>query len=542
VESGDRFGSYVLREKIAQGGMAEIFYAERHGAMSFRRPVCIKRIRPALSADSNFVQMFIDEAHTTSKLRHSNIVAVEDFGAEDGQLFLCMEWIHGLDGSRLLREVDRSGTPMPVDAALHIIGEVLKALEYAHRKSEGGKALQIVHRDVSPHNVMVSFAGEVKLTDFGIAKAASRLHQTQGDLVKGKIAYMAPEQAVGGVLDGRADLFAVGVMAFEFITGRRPFTGKELELVQALLRGDRPTVRQLRPDVSPAVEAFVDGLLQVKRELRFADASHALEALQSLPIASGGRSLQRVIAGLYPDQASVVSPSVRASLPEAVAALGVPQASSGMEPTMPGRARTPEPVPAVVPNNDPTRTAVAAPAALPTASGPVAVVAPSSRMVTYIGVVVATMLVTTVGIVAAVTLLRPTPAVVGTRVVPVVPTPPVQAVDAGAVPMPVAVAPEPRVPPVVPVVADAGAVVAAALPVAVDAGTRAAAPQWANVAFRVRPWGEVSVDGRRVGNEPVRLRPGSHEVVVTQGARQFRRRITVQPGETGTRLIDVTGR
>ncbi len=525
--------------------MAEIFYAERHGAMSFRRPVCIKRIRPTLSADSSFVQMFIDEAHTTSKLRHSNIVAVEDFGSEDGQLFLCMEWIHGLDGARLLREVDRSGTLLPVDAALHIIGEVLKALEYAHRKSEGGKALQIIHRDVSPHNVMVSFAGEVKLTDFGIAKAASRLHQTQGDMVKGKIAYMAPEQAIGGVLDGRADLFAVGVMAFEFLTGRRPFTGKELELVQSLLRGDRPRVRDLRPEVSPEVEAFVDGLLQVQRDRRFADASHALEALQLLPVATGGRSLQRVIAGLYPDQVSVVSPSARGSLPEAIAAALATSADMAAEATVPARRVVPEVAPAaasaaipVRPNNEPTRTVPAQlPAPYPATNAGPPPAGPGLSKGTMAAVVLASMAITAVVILAVVKERppRPTPGVVGTRVIPVAhgaevvpqgPTRVAAAVDAGGG-VAAAAAVEPRV--------DAG--VAAA----VDAGGRPA-PQWANVVLRARPWGDVTVGGRRVGNEPVRLRPGVHQVVVTQGERQFRQSISLRPGQTGTYWVNTAGR
>lgn len=543
MEAGDRFGAYVLREKIAQGGMAEIFYAERLGAMSFRRPVCIKRIRPTLSADSSFVQMFIDEAHTTSKLRHSNIVAVEDFGSEGGQLFLCMEWIHGLDAARLLREVDRSGAMLPVDAALYIVGEVLKALEYAHRKMDGGKPLAIVHRDVSPHNVMVSFAGEVKLTDFGIAKATSRLHQTQGDLVKGKIAYMAPEQAVGAVLDGRADLFAVGVMAFELLTGRRPFTGKELELVQALLRGERPTVRQLRPEVSPEVEAFVDGLLQVQRDRRFADASHALEALGALPVAGGGRALQRVIAGLYPDQVSVVAPTVRAASPPQ----GVAPAQ-GVEATVPSPAWSPAlaetGLSAPRANNEPTRTAAAAVAPGPSLQGGAA--APTrSRAVVYVAVVLATMAVTTVGVVAAVKLSRGGQAVAAAptagegasgTVVVVMPR------DAGATVQGAAGDAADAGRAGVAAAVDAGRAVAGGADAGVDAGPRAAAPQWALVAFRVRPWGDVRVDGRRVGSEPVRLRPGAHEVVVTQGAREIRRRVVVQPGETGTRLLDVTGR
>lgn len=200
MHEGERFGPYVLRERLAKGGMAEIFFAERRGAMDFRREVCIKRILPNLSGDSSFVEMFIDEARICSRLRHSNIVAIDDFGSTDGQLYLCMEWVHGVDVARLIRRLEAERRSIPIDAALFLLGEVLRGLEYAHGKHDNGVALNIVHRDVTPHNMLVSYAGEVKLSDFGIAKATSRLHQTQGDLVKGKLPYMAPEQATGKAL------------------------------------------------------------------------------------------------------------------------------------------------------------------------------------------------------------------------------------------------------------------------------------------------------------------------------------------------------
>ncbi len=307
---GQRFGAYLLKDKIAQGGMAEIFYAERTGAMDFSRPVCIKRIRPALCTEPSFVQMFIDEARTSSYLRHGNIISVEDFGQVDGQLYLAMEWVHGVDTSRLGKDLASAGAPMPVEVAMHIVERVLAGLEYAHGKVQDGQPLEIVHRDISPHNVLVSFAGDIKLTDFGIAKATSRLHRTLGDVVKGKLAYMAPEQARGVAdLDGRADLFAVGVMAFEFLTGRRPFMGNEGEIVAALISGRRPTVRSLRPDLPPLVEAFVDSLLQPERELRPSSASAAIDAMQDLGVPRGDRSLRSLLGKLYPDKVSVVTPT-----------------------------------------------------------------------------------------------------------------------------------------------------------------------------------------------------------------------------------------
>jgi serine/threonine-protein kinase len=193
VREGDQFGSYLLDERIAAGGMAEVFRARRIGAAGFARQVCIKRVLPALCADPAFVEMFVDEARTGAQLRHGNIVAIDDFGEVGGQYFLCMELVSGVDLARLLRALARDGRACPTDVAVVVATAMLRALDYAHRKvARDGSPLGIVHRDVSPHNVLVSYAGEVKLSDFGIAKAASRTHQTAGRVVKGKLSYMAP--------------------------------------------------------------------------------------------------------------------------------------------------------------------------------------------------------------------------------------------------------------------------------------------------------------------------------------------------------------
>lgn len=532
--------------------MAEIFYAERHGAMSFRRPVCIKRIRPALCADTNFVQMFIDEAHTTSKLRHSNIVAVEDFGSEEGQLYLCMEWIHGIDAARLLKELERSARPMPIDVALHLTGEVLKGLDYAHRKTENGKALEIVHRDISPHNVMVSYVGEVKITDFGIAKAASRVHQTQGDMVKGKLAYMAPEQATGKAIDGRADVFAVGVMLYELITGRRPFVGRELEVVTALMKGDRPRVHALRSDVEPAVEAFVDRMLEVDRERRFGSAAEALEVLPTLPVATGSRNLARLLSELYPDQVSVVTPTGRSTgVPEAPASS--PSAPSfgvgGVE-----RLRT-EPLP----NNDPTATGPRSLSTGPTpvATGPVVATAPLSlaapaparNPMVYAMVAGATMALTTLGIVMVVKLTRPsTPAAAAVAAPPVaapsVAAPPVAAPPVAAPPVaaPPVAAPPVAAPPI-------AAPPVAAPPVAAPpiAAPPVAVPQvqYGTIVLRVRPYADsLRVDGRAVQEgQTLRLTAGNHTAVATQNptrtsqGRSTRQTFRVRPGDNDTVVV-----
>lgn len=310
MREGERLGEYILLEKVAQGGMAEIFRAEKRGARGFSRELCIKRIRPALCNDRAFVEMFIDEAHTASRLRHSNIVAIDDFGEVDGQLYACMEWVHGTDASRVLRRLVDGGRAFPLDAGLFVTVEVLKALEYAHDKLDAqGRPLDIIHRDVSPHNILISFAGEVRLTDFGIAKASSRLHQTTEDVVKGKAAYLAPEQARSQPIDRRVDLFALGVVTFELLAGQRPFQGdRESDLILAIVRGQRPALSALRPDIPPPVEAFVHRLLAVSRDDRYASATEALEHLTRLggSYATGARALVALMAQEFPAQASVL--------------------------------------------------------------------------------------------------------------------------------------------------------------------------------------------------------------------------------------------
>ncbi len=296
------FGSYVLEERLAAGGMAEIFRARRVGVAGFARRVCIKRILPSLSDEREFVEMFIDEARTGAQLRHGNIVSIDDFGEVEGQYFLCMEYVSGVDLARLSSAISRDGRLLPFDVATYVASEVLKALDYAHRKlGVDGHPLDVVHRDVSPQNVLVSFSGEVKLTDFGIARAASRLHRTVGEVVKGKLAYMAPEQARGRPLDGRADLFALGVVFFEMLTGRRPFVGAdEREVIDALLRGRRPRVEDLRADVPPVLARVVDKLLASDAAMRYGLGGDAIVDLAEFPPgASASRQLASIVGHYF---------------------------------------------------------------------------------------------------------------------------------------------------------------------------------------------------------------------------------------------------
>jgi len=523
VYEGEQFGPYVLREKIAQGGMAEIYFGERRGALDFRREVCIKRIRPNLSGDPSFVEMFIDEARICSRLRHSNIVAIDDFGNTDGQLYICMEWVHGTDIGRLIKRLASEGRKMPVDAALFVLSEVLRGLEYAHGKHDQGVALDIVHRDVTPHNILVSYAGEVKLSDFGIAKATSRLHQTQGDLVKGKLAYMAPEQATGKTLDGRTDLFALGICAFELLAGQRPFQGRDREVILTMLRGEREPLRSLRPDVPPAVERWVDTLLKLPMDQRFPTAAAALDALQSIPFPTGSRSLTALLSEFYPDQASVVTPVV-AQAPAPVA----------LESTRPQRPARTELLSAEGDSSEqtaitppPVFTPLPPPIAPTATSAPFAVTIPSAAvqpaasrpLLRRVALPIAVTAVAVLGVTVALALQSP-PAPVSPSPAPLQPSPaplPISPPPLQPSPAPLHISPPPLQPSPAPV----------QVAPAVDATP-------ATLTVTIQPWGNASLDGRPIATgRAVRVAPGTHTVSASQpGGRSTSRRITLAPGES----------
>lgn len=220
-----KFGRYTLVERLATGGMAEVFKAKIVSAHGFEKLLVIKRILPHLAADKTFVAMFIDEAKLTAQLVHPKIVQVTDFGEVAGQYFIALEYVDGFDALALLRTSAQRQVRLPVPICLFIVQEVLDALDYAHNARDAeDKSMRLVHRDISPSNVFISRRGDVKLGDFGIAHAQERESKTQAGTLKGKYGYMSPEQVIGATLDGRSDLFAVGIVLAEMLMGRRLFT------------------------------------------------------------------------------------------------------------------------------------------------------------------------------------------------------------------------------------------------------------------------------------------------------------------------------
>src|SRR5262245_9029236 len=239
---GDKLGKYEVIRQIAIGGMAELYLARTLGIEGFEKLVVLKRILPQYVTNSTFVNMFLNEARMQATLHHPNVAQVYDIGLEEGDYFFAMEYIHGEDLDRIQKASEEQGVPVSMDAALTLIAGLCAGLNYAHEKaSADGKPLGIVHRDVSPSNVLVSYDGAVKLVDFGIARVASRPGTTQGGL-KGKIAYMSPEQGMANAkLDRRSDIYAIGTLLYELTTGKLPFTGEtEYQVLNQIVNNDVP--------------------------------------------------------------------------------------------------------------------------------------------------------------------------------------------------------------------------------------------------------------------------------------------------------------
>src|SRR4051812_5728952 len=221
-----RGARYHVVSKIAHGGMAEIFLALQKGEQGFQKPVVLKRILPALAEDPAFVRMLVDEAHIASTLNHSNLVQVLDLGKSGDQYFLVLEFVDGWSLEQVRRRAQRMKLKFHTPLALYVVGALCRALAYVHTRERNGKALGIVHRDVTPQNVLISQEGEVKLADFGIAKAVGKSEKSATGIIKGKVAYMSPEQSQGRPLDARSDLFSVGTVLYLLTTGRKPFDGR----------------------------------------------------------------------------------------------------------------------------------------------------------------------------------------------------------------------------------------------------------------------------------------------------------------------------
>ena len=299
------YGKYFLIKKLAEGGMAEIFLAKQLGVEGFEKNVVIKRMLPHLSAASDFVSMFLDEARLAASLTHSNIVQISDLGLSDSCYYICMEYLAGEDLATVLRTAKRRGEPAPVNIILRVLTEAAIGLHFAHEAVDPkGEPMRLVHRDISPSNIFVTYGGQVKVLDFGIAKAESRVTSTGAGIVKGKYQYMSPEQARGDSIDRRSDIFSLGVSLYEALTGVRPFArDTDLAVLKAVLGGEYQPVRSLRPDLPLEVEQIVTRAMAQEAEYRYPTALAFAQDIErfvgATTSASGGQALTQFMTGFF---------------------------------------------------------------------------------------------------------------------------------------------------------------------------------------------------------------------------------------------------
>ncbi len=289
MSSPFHFGKYLLVDKIGTGGMAELYLAKQTGLKGFEKVLAIKRILPHLTQDTEFINMFINEAKLAALLSHQNIVQIFDLGNVDGIYYIAMEYVMGKDLRTMLRKRKERKTRIPIELALTITSRMCNGLDYAHRKKDlSGSDLNIVHRDVSPQNVLISYEGEVKIVDFGIAKAASSGSETKAGVLKGKLAYMSPEQAWGKTIDRRTDVFATGVVLYEMLTGERPFKAtSDFDLLEKVREAKLDSPSKLNPEIYTELEAAVMKSLAKDPADRYQTTSEMEMALETLIVSKG---------------------------------------------------------------------------------------------------------------------------------------------------------------------------------------------------------------------------------------------------------------
>lgn len=300
-----RLGSYTIVRKLARGGMAELFLARSVGPEGFEKLVVIKKILPRYAEHPRFVQLFLDEAKLAASFDHPNIVQVYDMGRVDGHYFFAMEYVHGQDLRGILRRSDRTHQLTPIEYVVQISRALASALHHAHeRRRPDGTLRDIVHRDVSPSNVLVSYDGAIKLADFGVAKATTSTQRTRTGTLKGKVGYMSPEQARGLTIDRRSDIFSLGVVMYELVAVRRLFkTDNDLATIQSIINNPPPPLMRHRSDCPPELEQIINKALEKEPATRFQTAQEVQQALEELArehkLNQSPIALSRYVSGLF---------------------------------------------------------------------------------------------------------------------------------------------------------------------------------------------------------------------------------------------------
>lgn len=345
------FGRYRLLGSIGRGGMAEVFLAKLEGIEGFERRLALKRVHPQFTTNPSFVQMFIDEARLVGHFNHPNVVQMFDFGKIDDTYYIAMEYVEGSNIAELMSRTKKAGGRIPTEAIVEIGIQISQGMDYAHKETdENGNPLNIIHRDLTPHNILISRKGTVKITDFGIAKASMNTHMTQAGMIKGKVPYMSPEQAMGMPLDNRSDIFSIGINLFEMCTLKRLFDGpSDFHVLQKVMAADIPNLQSLNPDIPEEFERIIRKSLAQNRDDRYATAGDMVRDLNRLKFSLGDRfstfRLADYIGGFVDARESDKggAPAPRPSAPS-------PSASPAKS------APPPRPSPAHLPDNDDMRT------------------------------------------------------------------------------------------------------------------------------------------------------------------------------------------
>lgn len=286
-DNPNELGDYVLLGLIARGGMAEIYKAKRKGVKGFEKIIAIKKILSGYGEDDKYIQMLVDEAKIAAELSHPNIIQIYDLGRKDNYYFIAMEYVEGKDLREIQGRLRENDQWFPEEISLFLGIKILEALNYAHKaKDSHGHALEIVHRDVSPPNILISYNGDVKLTDFGISKAAIKMHHTISGALKGKLLYMSPEQARGeGTIDCRSDLYSLGVVLFELLTGKKLFLDTtEMMVLKKVQNGEILNPREINPDIDPALEKIILKSLNKNCDKRYQNAAAMIADLETFMV------------------------------------------------------------------------------------------------------------------------------------------------------------------------------------------------------------------------------------------------------------------
>jgi len=293
-----QFGKYQLLDKIAEGGMAELFRAKLTGAQGFEKLIAIKRILPNLSGEENLLAAFIDEAKLAALLHHENIIQIYDFGSMDDQYFIAMEYLFGKDLRAISRTVRKKDQELGLENILYIICRICAGLDYSHNlKDLYGKALSIIHRDINPQNILITYEGQVKIIDFGIAKAASHNTKTRENLIKGKLAYMSPEQANGQAIDHRSDIFSTGIILYELLADRRMFQGETMHVLSLVREAQYDPPEEVIPNLPPKLNAILRRALAKDPDERFQYAGEMLADIEEFMFELSLRPNARSFAG-----------------------------------------------------------------------------------------------------------------------------------------------------------------------------------------------------------------------------------------------------